>query len=281
MEDVNSMEEEAMTSGRQVLISVQHVSKTYKKGGREFHALRDCTFDILKNEFLVVVGPTGCGKSTLLNLLAGIEFPTSGSILLNGAPVTGPGADRGMIFQDYALLPWRSVLKNAELGFEFMKKPMKGDQIKAEAMRYLEMVGLGYAVNKHPGELSGGMKRRASLAMILAIKPVILLMDGAFNALDSKTKMTMHQEITRIWETEKNTVVFETSDLDEAVKLADRIIVLNKDGALEAILVNELPRPRLGSAARDPDFHHRFIAFRETVMNVIKKDAGLRTCAIS
>jgi len=270
-----------MTTESTVLISLRQVTKTYRKNGREFHALRDCSFDVMKNEFLVIVGPTGCGKSTLLNLMAGLDFPTSGTILLEGEPVTGPGADRGVIFQEYALLPWRSVLKNVELGFEFRKNPVSRSERVAEAMKYLDMVGLGYAVKKHPGELSGGMKRRASLAMILAIKPVILLMDGAFNALDSKTKMTMHQEITRIWETEKNTVVFVTSDLDEAVKLADRIIVLNREGSIEAVLQNELPRPRLGSAARDLDFHHRFIEFRETVMNVIKKDAGLRTCAIS
>lgn len=270
-----------MTTERPVLISVRQVTKTYKKNGREFHSLRDCSFEVMKNEFLVIVGPTGCGKSTLLNLIAGLDFPSAGTILLNGEPVSGPGADRGVIFQEYALLPWRSVLKNVELGFEFRKSPMSRNEKEAEAMKYLDMVGLGYAVKKHPGELSGGMKRRASLAMILAIKPVILLMDGAFNALDSKTKMTMHQEITRIWETEKNTIVFVTSDLDEAVKLADRIVVLNREGSIEAVLQNELPRPRLGSASRDLDFHHRFIAFRETVMNVIKKDAGLRTCAIS
>jgi NitT/TauT family transport system ATP-binding protein len=273
--------EAIMTTERPVLISVRQVTKTYKKNGREFHALRDCSFEVMKNEFLVIVGPTGCGKSTLLNLIAGLDFPSAGTILLNGDPVSGPGADRGVIFQEYALLPWRSVLKNVELGFEFRKSPMSRNEKEAEAMKYLDMVGLGYAVKKHPGELSGGMKRRASLAMILAIKPVILLMDGAFNALDSKTKMTMHQEITRIWETEKNTIVFVTSDLDEAVKLADRIVVLNREGSIEAVLQNELPRPRLGSASRDLDFHHRFIAFRETVMNVIKKDAGLRTCAIS
>jgi NitT/TauT family transport system ATP-binding protein len=273
--------EAIMTTERPVLISVRQVTKTYKKNGREFHALRDCSFEVMKNEFLVIVGPTGCGKSTLLNLIAGLDFPSAGTILLNGDPVSGPGADRGVIFQEYALLPWRSVLKNVELGFEFRKSPMSRNEKEAEAMKYLDMVGLGYAVKKHPGELSGGMKRRASLAMILAIKPVILLMDGAFNALDSKTKMTMHQEITRIWETEKNTIVFVTSDLDEAVKLADRIVVLNREGSIEAVLRNELPRPRLGSASRDLDFHHRFIAFRETVMNVIKKDAGLRTCAIS
>ena len=265
----------------QILISVEHLSKSFPGNRGSVEVLRDCTFEVMKNEFLVIVGPTGCGKSTLLKLIAGLDFPTSGTIRLDGQPVTGPGADRGMIFQEYALLPWRTVLKNVELGFEFQKREMDAGQRKSEAMRYLEMVGLGYAANKHPVELSGGMKRRASLAMILAIRPKILLMDGAFNALDSKTKMTMHQEITNIWASEKNTVVFVTSDLDEATKLSDRIIVLGKNGEIDAVLRNELPRPRLGSAARDPEFQHRFIAFRETVMNVIKKDAGLRTCRVA
>jgi len=182
----------------QILISVQHVSKSYQRERGAIQVLRDCAFEVMKNEFLVIVGPTGCGKSTLLNLIAGLDFPTSGSILLEGEPVTGPGADRGMIFQEYALLPWRTVLKNVELGFEFQNRDMDAGQRKSEAMRYLDMVGLGYAANKHPVELSGGMKRRASLAMILAIRPKILLMDGAFNAPDSKTTMTMHREITNI-----------------------------------------------------------------------------------
>lgn len=270
-----------MSDSKEILISVRDVSKSYPKDRGAVQVLRKCTFDVMKNEFLVIVGPTGCGKSTLLKLIAGLEFPTSGTILLEGEPVKGPGADRGMIFQEYALLPWRTVLKNVELGFEFQGQDMDERRRQAEAMRYLEMVGLGYAANKHPVELSGGMKRRASLAMILAVRPKILLMDGAFNALDSKTKMTMHQEITNIWEVEKNTVVFVTSDLDEAVKLADRIIVLGRNGEIDAVLQNELPRPRLGSSARDIDFHHRFVAFRETVMNVIKKDAGMRTCPVA
>lgn len=270
-----------MSDNKEILISVRDVSKSYPKDRGAVQVLRKCTFDVMKNEFLVIVGPTGCGKSTLLKLIAGLEFPTSGTILLEGEPVKGPGADRGMIFQEYALLPWRTVLKNVELGFEFQGQDMDERRRQAEAMRYLEMVGLGYAANKHPVELSGGMKRRASLAMILAVRPKILLMDGAFNALDSKTKMTMHQEITNIWEVEKNTVVFVTSDLDEAVKLADRIIVLGRNGEIDAVLRNELPRPRLGSSARDIDFHHRFVAFREMVMNVIKKDAGMRTCPVA
>lgn len=270
-----------MNDRQKILISVRNVSKSYPKDHGSVRVLRDCSFDVKNSEFLVIVGPTGCGKSTLLKLIAGLDFPSAGSILVDGSPVTGPGADRGMIFQEYALLPWRTVLKNVELGFEFRGADMDRSRRTAEAMRYLELVGLGYAAGKHPVELSGGMKRRASLAMILAIRPKILLMDGAFNALDSKTKMTMQQEITTIREMEKNTVIFVTSDLDEAVKLSDRIIVLGKDGSIDAILENDLPRPRLGSAARDLDFQHKFVAFREKVMNVIKKDAGMRICPVS
>jgi NitT/TauT family transport system ATP-binding protein len=270
-----------MNSKQEVLISIRDVSMSYPKGSGTIQALNHCSFDVLKNEFLVIVGPTGCGKSTLLKLMAGLEFPTSGSILLEGAPVSGPGADRGMIFQEYALLPWRTVLKNVELGFEFRYTDMSARERTAGAMRYLDLVGLGYAAKKHPVELSGGMKRRASLAMILAIRPKILLMDAPFNALDSKTRMTMHQEITTIRDTEKNTIVFVTSDLDEAVKLSDRIVVVDRLGSVRELLTNPLPRPRLGSVAREADFSHRFIAFREQVMNVIRSDAGARVCAVA
>ena len=259
------------------LISLKGVSKNFRKNGKEIRVVNECNLEIAENEFLVIVGPTGSGKSTLLKLIAGFEAPTAGEIRLGGDIIKGPGADRGMIFQEYALLPWRTVLKNVELGLEF-----KGGKKEAEnrelAMKYIDMVGLSYAMNKYPAELSGGMKRRASLAMILVTKPKILLMDGPFNALDSKTKMTMHAEITRIWEHEHNTIIFVTSELDEAVKLSDRIAVMNKAGQISKVFHNDLPRPRIGKAALETDFHNRFIKFREEVLNEVKAGAGLTVC---
>lgn len=264
-------------AGAETFITLKGVSKNFKKNGKEITVVNDCNLDIAENEFLVIVGPTGSGKSTLLKLIAGFEAPTTGEIRVGGDIIKGPGADRGMIFQEYALLPWRNVLKNVELGLEF-----KGSKNEAEnrklAMKYIDMVGLSYAVNKYPVELSGGMKRRASLAMILVTKPKILLMDGPFNALDSKTKMTLHTEITRIWEHEHNTIIFVTSELDEAVKLSDRIAVMNKAGRIAKIFNNVLPRPRTGKAALDTDFHNRFIKLREEVLNEVKAGAGQAVC---
>ena len=198
---------------RKTLISLKGVTKIYQKSGKDLEAVSGCDLEIAENEFLVIVGPTGSGKSTLLKMIAGFEPPTSGEIRLEGELIKGPGADRGMIFQEYALLPWRTVLKNVELGLEL--KGVSGEKEKKElAMNYIDMVGLTYAAGKYPVELSGGMKRRASLAMILVTKPKILLMDGPFNALDSKTRLTLHNEIVRIWEHEHNTIIFVTSDLD-------------------------------------------------------------------
>lgn len=265
-----------MNGEAKALISLRGVSKTYQKNGKELEAVSSCDLDIAKNEFLVIVGPTGSGKSTLLKLIAGFETPTTGEITVGGNQVKGPGSDRGMIFQEYALLPWRTVLQNVELGLEFQYG--KRAENRELAMEYIDMVGLSYATGKFPVEMSGGMKRRASLAMILVIKPKILLMDGPFNALDSKTKLTMHTEITRIWEHEHNTIIFVTSELDEAVKLSDRIAVMNREGRISKIFKNDLPRPRLGKAALEPEFHHRFVELREEVMNEVKSAAGKTVC---
>ncbi len=261
----------------EALISLKGVTKEYQKNGTWIEAVSGCDLDIAENEFLVIVGPTGSGKSTLLKLIAGFEQPDKGEVLLDGEPVKGPGSDRGMIFQEYALLPWRTVLQNVELGLEF-QFGKRGKENRELAMTYIDMVGLSYAVNKYPVEMSGGMKRRASLAMILVTKPKILLMDGPFNALDSKTKLTMHTEITRIWEHEHNTIIFVTSELDEAVKLSDRIAVMNSEGRISKIFTNDLARPRFGKAALEPEFHHRFIELREKVMNEVKAGAGKAVC---
>ena len=272
-----SLKNGSAPAGVPPLISLKGVSKNFRKSGKDITVVDDCNLDIAENEFLVIVGPTGSGKSTLLKLIAGFEAPTAGEIRVGGDIIKGPGADRGMIFQEYALLPWRNVLKNVELGLEFKGAENEGGK-KDLAMKYIDMVGLSAAVNKYPVELSGGMKRRASLAMILVTRPKILLMDGPFNALDSKTKMTLHTEITRIWEHEHNTVIFVTSELDEAVKLSDRIAVMNKAGRISKIFRNDLPRPRLGKAALDHDFHNRFIQLREEVLNEVKAGAGRAVC---
>ncbi len=264
-------------SSNEPLISLKGVTKVFTKNDSQIQAVSECNLEIEENEFLVIVGPTGSGKSTLLKLIAGFEKPTFGEITLNGKPVKGPGADRGMIFQEYALLPWRTVQENVELGLEIKTGKITKEN-KERALEYIDMVGLSYAKHKYPVELSGGMKRRASLAMILVIKPKILLMDGPFNALDSKTKLKLQTEITRIWEHEHDTIIFVTSELDEAVKLSDRIIVMNKEGKISKVIKNNLSRPRIGKVALEPSFNHHFVKLREEVMDEVRVASGKQAC---
>lgn len=251
----------------EVLVRFENVWKYYEKDDSYIQALAGVNLEIYKREFICIVGPTSCGKSTLLNLIAGLDTPSVGSVTLNGKKIEKPGHDRGMIFQEYSMLPWRTVERNIELGLEFACEPLS--KRKEVSKKYLDMVGLGYAKNKYPWELSGGMKRRTTLAMILAIAPEILLMDGAFNALDAKTKMTMQNEIVNIWKKERNTIIFVTSELDEAVKLGDRIVVLNHEGKVVSVVDNPLPRPRSGKMATTPEFTRMSAAVRERILDIL------------
>jgi NitT/TauT family transport system ATP-binding protein len=251
----------------EVLLRFENVWKYYEKDDNYIQALAGVNLEIYKNEFLCVIGPSSSGKSTMLKLIAGLDKPSVGSVTLKGKKIEKPGHDRGMIFQEYSMLPWRSVEKNIELGLEFANEPLK--KRKEVVKKYLDMVGLGYAKNKHPWELSGGMKRRTTLAMILAIAPEILLMDGAFNALDAKTKMTMQNEIVNIWQREGNTIIFVTSELDEAVKLSDRIVILTHGGGVASVIENPLPRPRSGKVATTPEFTRMSAAVRENILDIL------------
>jgi NitT/TauT family transport system ATP-binding protein len=190
-----------------------------------------------------VIGPSGCGKSTLIRILAGLERPTSGSVNVDGEPVRGPGADRGMVFQNYTLFPWLTVKKNVMFGLK-----MKGVQpVRAEAAakKWLEMIGLTEFADAYPAELSGGMKQRVAIARALANQPRILLMDEPFGALDAQTRCSMQAHLLRIWEGVDVTIVFITHDLDEAIYLADRIVVLGANpGRILEVIEVPLPRPR-------------------------------------
>ena len=251
-----------------VLLSCNDLWKIYQKDREDVPVCCNLNFNIYEHEFLCITGPTGSGKSTILKMIAGLEMPSMGSLTLKGEPIMGPGLDRGMIFQEYSMLPWRTVYENILLGMEFQKENKK--TAKEMAMKYVNMVGLGYAKDKYPWELSGGMKRRTTLAMVLVTNPKILLMDSAFNALDAKTKMTMQMEIVDIWKKEKCTIVFVTSELDEAAKLGDRIIVLNSRGEVSKIVKNDLPRPRHGKVAQDSKFLRRFVELREELFLTLK-----------
>jgi NitT/TauT family transport system ATP-binding protein len=197
--------------------------------------LDDVSFSVKPGEFLVVVGPSGCGKSTLLDLLAGLTQPSSGRILLDGKPITGPGMDRGVVFQQYALFPWRTALENVEFGLELRK--LKPKERREQARGFLDLVGLSGFENRHPHELSGGMKQRVAIARSLAYDPDVLLMDEPFAALDQQTRETLQGEVARIWQTSKKTIIFITHGIDEAVCLGERVAVMtSRPGRIKTII---------------------------------------------
>ena len=228
---------------REVVLLADGLCRTFDAGGSAVTALADVSIEVLKREFISVIGPSGCGKSTLIRILAGLDYPTGGAIYLDGNPVAGPGADRGMVFQNYTLFPWLTVEKNVMFGLK-----MKGVSKKAareQALHWLEVVGLSRFADAYPNELSGGMKQRVAIARALANEPRILLMDEPFGALDAQTRCEMQAHLLRIWESVDVTVLFITHDLDEAVYLSDRIVVLGAHpGRVLEIIDVPVSRPR-------------------------------------
>lgn len=206
--------------------------------------LRDVNLEIADGEFITIVGLSGCGKTTLLNMIAGLLTPTSGQVLVDGDAVKGPGPSRAVVFQDAALLPWRTVLRNVELGLEMQKKYPK-EEIRTRALKHVELVGLKNFANDYPHQLSGGMRQRVNLARALVAEPDVLLMDEPFAALDAHTRETMGYELLRIWQQSRKTVIFITHSADEAIMLSDRIIAMGKAPAgIIGDLKVDLPRPR-------------------------------------
>ena len=224
-------------------VEIRNLSKTFfdKKG--YFEAVRDVSFDIHEGEFLVLLGPGRCGKTVLLNMLSGIEKKTSGEVLYNGKPCEGPNPAFSMVFQKTALLPFKTVMENVELGLKF--KGMPKEERREICQKYIDLVGLQKFENSYPHELSGGMKQRVGIARAYAMSPELLIMDEPFGALDAQTRYAMQNEILRIWEKEKRTVLFVTNNLEEACYLGDRIVLLSKGPAVvkEEYKV-DLPRPR-------------------------------------
>jgi NitT/TauT family transport system ATP-binding protein len=237
-------------------------------------AVAGLSLDIFPNEFLCVVGPSGCGKSTLISAIAGFMKPKSGTVTMNGRPVTGPGADRGVVFQEYALLPWKTVRDNVALGLKF-KGVAKAERQRI-ADRYLELTGLAEAALKYPHELSGGMKQRAAVARTLANAPEVMLLDEPFAAVDAQTRMTLQEELLRVWEESRLTAFFVTHSVEEAVFLADRVAVLTPGpGRVKEIVDIPIPRDRRqwASLEGDPLFHR----LRDRVMQLVR--APERTAA--
>jgi NitT/TauT family transport system ATP-binding protein len=224
-------------------VSIAGVHKVYSTGRNEVVALKNVSLEIGENEFVCIVGPSGCGKTTLLNLLAGFESPTVGSITAFGQPIAGPGPDRTMMFQDYALFPWLTVHGNIEYGLK--RRGVAKAERERVVRHYVELIELKGFEDKFPKQLSGGMRQRVALARALAVDPKMLLMDEPFAALDSFTREKMQDELIRVWERERKAVLFITHNIDEAIKLADRVVVMSpRPGRITEIIPLSSPRPR-------------------------------------
>lgn len=227
------------------LIEVRDVSKEFvrQEDGATVQALAGLSFTVKEGEIACILGPSGCGKTTILRLVAGLEMPDAGTISIRNREIAGPGADRGMVFQEFALFPWRTVRRNIEFGLEL--QGLGEEKRGAESSRLISLVGLSGFENAHPCELSGGMKQRVGLARALATSPEVLLMDEPFGSLDAQTRNAMQKELLSVWEKEKKTMLFVTHSVEEAVYLADRIIVLtSRPGKVSINYEIQITRPR-------------------------------------
>ena len=234
-------------------IRAEHIDKVYKTGKKSVAAIEDVSIDIQDNDFVCIVGPSGCGKSTVLRMLAGLDFPSAGDIIVNDRKVTGPGPDRGMVFQTYTLFPWMNVEDNIKFGLKIKKLPKAEQQEIAD--RYLKIIGLEKFAKSYSKELSGGMKQRVAIARALANQPEVLLMDEPLGALDPHTKSIMQLLMREIWVKEHPTVVFITHDIDEAVFLADKIYVMSaRPGKMIKRVNVYLPHKRTLDLKDSPEF---------------------------
>jgi NitT/TauT family transport system ATP-binding protein len=249
-------------------LQLENVTKRFPIRGQKssFTAIEDISIDLPAGEFLVLVGPSGCGKSTLLDLLGGLSTPSSGRILLDGKPITGPGLDRGIVFQQYALLPWRTARKNIEFGLEAKGLPAAVRRERAE--QYLELVGLQSFADRYPHELSGGMKQRVAIARSLAFDPEVLLMDEPFAALDAQTRESLQDELLRIWKATGKTILFITHGIDEAIYLGQRVAVLtSRPGRIKQIVDVEIDR-----TAEDVRSEESFRAQRHHIWTLLRDE---------
>jgi NitT/TauT family transport system ATP-binding protein len=266
-------------TGGAAAISARGVRVEYERTRQKdtLVALEDFTVDVREGEFLTIVGPSGCGKSTFLNCVAGLWFPTAGELLVNGKPVTGPGPDRSVVFQDYALLPWRTVKANVRLGLELQRRV--DSTTDENVAKYIELVGLSGFEDAYPRELSGGMRQRVGLSRALVTEPRILLMDEPFAAVDAITRELMQDELARIILKTGQTIVFITHSVDEAITLGDRIVVVtDRPGRVKEILPVSIPRPRSGREIRHlPDYTE----LSDRVWSLLAKDSRAGDGAVS
>jgi len=246
------------------IINVQNLTKVFEKGNKRIVAIDGLSLTVFKNEFFCIVGPSGCGKTTLLKVIAGLEKPTSGKVMLEGTEVERPGADRGMVFQEFGLFPWRSVTKNIEFGLEIKGWPRK--RMDETAKTYIDLIGLSGFEHSHPRELSSGMKQRVAIARALVNDPMVLLMDEPFGSLDAQTRWILHIKLLEIWSKLRKTVLFVTHNVEEAVYLADRVTILSKRPAkVIKTLKIDLKRPR-NKLSSD------FMKYREEIIGVLRTE---------
>ena len=238
---------------RDIKLHIDNVRKVFQTRNGEMVALNGVTLDIYENEFICVVGPSGCGKSTLLNIIAGLSEPTSGAVYCDGKKVTGTGTERGVVFQQYALFPWLTVKKNVRFALEM--RGIKGAEADKLAMEYLAKVDLTKFADHYPKELSGGMKQRVAIARAYAAEPQVLLMDEPFGALDAQTRTQLQTELLETWERDRKTCFFITHDVDEAIILAQRVIIMSaRPGRIKDIVDIDIPYPRTQETKMSPRF---------------------------
>lgn len=245
---------EARNLSGDVRVKIENVRKVFNTRKGEMVALNGVSLDIRDNEFISVVGPSGCGKSTLLNIIAGLTAPTDGKVYCDGKEVTGTGTERGVVFQQYALFPWLTVKKNVMFALEM--RGIKKQAAQEEAMKYLEMVDLAKFADHYPKELSGGMKQRVAIARAYAAEPEVLLMDEPFGALDAQTRTQLQTELLNTWEHKKKTCFFITHDVEEAIILAQRVVIMSaRPGRIKEIVEVNIPYPRNQETKLTPEFN--------------------------
>lgn len=249
---------------REVLLDVKHLDKNFVGNSGTIQALQDVSFQVHRREFITVIGPSGCGKSTLVRLLAGLETSSGGTIALSGNPVEDPGPDRGMVFQGYTLFPWLTVKRNIMFGLQM--QGLTDSSAESEALQWIDLIGLDRFAEHYPHQLSGGMKQRVAIARALATRPKILLMDEPFGALDAQTRAKMQRYLLEIWRNIDITIIFITHDLDEAIYLADRILVLDAHpGRVHDFIEVPVARPRHPTQVADPTF----VALKQHIESII------------
>ncbi|MEP7284271.1 MAG: ABC transporter ATP-binding protein [Chloroflexota bacterium] len=250
-------------------LQLRDITMTFRtRRGSEVLAVDNLSLDIADREFVSIVGPSGCGKSTLLRIVAGLVQPAKGSALIDGRQITGPGADRGMVFQSYTLFPWLTVQGNIEYGLKI--KHLSTAERSQTAQHYMEMVGLQDFKNSYPKELSGGMMQRVAIARALANDPEVLLMDEPFGALDAQTRAIMQELLVTIWQQTPKTIVFVTHDIDEALFLGDRVYIMTaRPGRIKQVIDVQLPRPRVFEVTTEP----QFVEQKRAVLNSIKEES--------